>query len=822
MLGGKIMKKLLSLITALLMLVCMVPVSASGANADWTPDSDTMDTYRIVAGKNHGGDTKYTNYRIPGIVVTQKDTVIVYFEARMTSSDWADMDILAMRSEDGGKTFGDPIIVAEGAISGRTMNNPVMIVGGDGTLHILYCVEYGVCTKCGQGATLACTHGPGVYHSMSHDDGKTWSEPTNISNDTYSADVNHNVIATGPGHGIALSDGTLIATVWLVEPQNCKGSITSHHVGSVSTLYSKDNGKSWHIGEIVPNDDLDGSAVLDPNETMPVETSDGGVMLNIRSGGGGYRALAWSPNGYSDWTTMEYDRTLIDPTCMGSVAKYDIEGDPYTVLLVNCESASGRRNLVLKGSLDDGKTWKYRTVIEPGAAGYSDIAVDSKGTIYVLYEVDAGVTCNLARLNYKYFVSNSETLTPPKEVNENSMILHLDGKSYADASGYQKKSVPTDVTLDSSKSAFGGGSYGFNGNSGDSSVLSIEPTNGLMAGEKAFTYSLWFNLDSTKSHMKDQQILFWYGNVGTGAAQVWCRTNGDDLQCNVASGGVETTLTATDVLKTGVWHHAVIVRDGTDHYLYLDGSLAASAKSAKVHNLVCAEALTVGASRGTTHNRFVDGNIDEFMYFNYALSADEIAKLNQNGTLTDVCERDEECPISGYTDLNADSEYHDALHYILENGIMNGTGAGKFTPGGTLTRAMVVTVLWRMEDEPMVNCIMKFEDVPMDEWYTEAVRFASCVGIVNGYSETVFAPNDSITREQLATILYRYAKADQASQSVLSEYSDGKEVSDWAAPAVAWATENGILTPIDGNISPKSEATRLQTASALYALSQIK
>ena len=218
-----ICKRMIAALIASL-LICTFAVPAISAATEWTPDSESMDVYTLVAGKNNGGSTKYSNYRIPGIVVTKNDTVIVYWEARMTSSDWADMDILAMRSEDGGKTFGEPIIIAEGASVGATVNNPVMIVGNDGTLHILYCVEYGVCTTCGDAATSSCAHGPGVFHSTSKDDGKSWSEPKNISDSTFSDTVDHYVIATGPGHGIALSNGTLLTAVWLFEPENMGGS----------------------------------------------------------------------------------------------------------------------------------------------------------------------------------------------------------------------------------------------------------------------------------------------------------------------------------------------------------------------------------------------------------------------------------------------------------------------------------------------------------------------------------------------------------------------------------------------------------------------
>ena len=359
-----------------------------------------MDVRQVAAGKNHGGRTQYTNYRIPGLVVTKENTLIMYYEARMAADDWADMDILAFRSENGGESFGEPIVLAAGAQIGRTVNNPVMIVGNDGILHFLYCVEYGVCVACGDAATAACPHGVGVFYRRSADDGLTWSEPVNITDST--APDQRYVFAVGPGHGVCLPDGTLVATVWMVKKENAvDGDILAHHLASVSTLYSKDHGATWCLGEILPNVvNADGS-LGDHNETMCAVTSDGGVMLTIRTHDVGVRALAWSKTGYSGWSPIVYDETLVDAVCMGSAVAYEDGAQPYSILHVNCADAiRSRKNLTLRVSTDNGKTWPKSKVIEPEYAGYSDIAVDSKGTIYVLYEVKAGQTCNLARLTY--------------------------------------------------------------------------------------------------------------------------------------------------------------------------------------------------------------------------------------------------------------------------------------------------------------------------------------------------------------------------------------------------------------------------------------
>ena len=358
-----------------------------------------MDVRQVAAGKNHGGNTPYSNYRIPGLVVTKKDTLIMYYEARMEADDWADMDILAFRSEDGGESFGEPILLAAGAEIGRTVNNPVMIVGNDGALHFLYCVEYGVCPDCGDAATSKCPHGVGVFCRKSTDDGITWSEPMNITDSTV-PDQRY-VFAVGPGHGVCLPNGTLVATVWMVQKENAEdGDMQAHHCASISTLYSVDNGTTWQMGEILPNLQNEDGTLDDHNETMCAVTSDGGVMLTIRTHDVGMRALSWSKTGYSDWTPIVYDENLPDAVCMGSAIAYT-NGVRHAILHINCADAiRSRKNLTLRASTDDGKTWSKAKLIEPDHAGYSDIAVDSKGTIYVLYEIKAGQTCNLARLTY--------------------------------------------------------------------------------------------------------------------------------------------------------------------------------------------------------------------------------------------------------------------------------------------------------------------------------------------------------------------------------------------------------------------------------------
>ena len=128
---------------------------------------------------------------------------------------------------------------------------------------------------------------------------------------------------------------------------------------------------------------------------------------------------------------------------------------------------------------------------------------------------------------------------------------------------------------------------------------------------------------------------------------------------------------------------------------------------------------------------------------------------------------------------------------------MNGVGNGRFDPAGTTTRAMVVTMLWRLEGEPNATRSAGFLDIPADTWYTDSVAWAAENGIVTGYNASAFGPNDPVTREQLAVILYRYAqyKGQNTGKGVaaLNGFDDASQVSAWAVDAMGWAVSGGLI-----------------------------
>ena len=180
----------------------------------------------------------------------------------------------------------------------------------------------------------------------------------------------------------------------------------------------------------------------------------------------------------------------------------------------------------------------------------------------------------------------------------------------------------------------------------------------------------------------------------------------------------------------------------------------------------------------------------------------------------------ENCPMRAYTDLEAGQWYHDALHYCLENGLMQGMGDGLFNPSGAASRAMIVTILWRIEGCPVVNYAMDFEDVAAEQWYTDAIRWAASENIVEGYGDGRFGTDDAITREQLATILYRYEQYKGGGFKGLwmyrMDYVDLADVSDWAYEAMCWMNMNGIVEGRPGKIlDPKGTASRVEAAAMI-------
>lgn len=177
-----------------------------------------------------------------------------------------------------------------------------------------------------------------------------------------------------------------------------------------------------------------------------------------------------------------------------------------------------------------------------------------------------------------------------------------------------------------------------------------------------------------------------------------------------------------------------------------------------------------------------------------------------------------------FTDVASDAWYGQAAAYVYRQGLMSGTAQDRFSPDLTTNRAMLVTILYRLAGSPAVDGGSAFTDVSGGDWFASGVAWASANGIVTGYGDGRFGPNDPITREQMAAILYRYAGfagQSTAGQADLSGYTDAGQVSPYAAEAMGWAVDRGLITGVSaGTLAPGGSATRAQVATILMRFCQ--
>jgi sialidase-1 len=378
-------------------------------------------TERLFQGATGG----YNIYRIPGIIVTKKGTILAYTEARRTNGgDWDTIDIVMRRSTDGGATFSPPNIVArapgkierspvaierkQGQPGDVTYNNPLAIADSNGTVHFLFCLEY-----------------MRAFYMRSDDDGQTFSNPVEITSafEAFRPDYAWRVIATGPGHGIQLANGRLVVPVWLALGTGGNG----HHPSVNATIYSDDHGATWHRGEIaVPNT----SDFPDPNETTITQLTDGSVMLNVRTEAKeNRRTVVTSRDGATHWSAPHLQPDLVDPICFAALMRLSTKttGGKDRLLFVNPDNlqradgketrSKDRINLTVRLSYDEGGHWAVSRTVEPGATGYADLSVLPDGTILCLYEVVPkvdGVARHdemLARFNLEWLTEGRDSWT---------------------------------------------------------------------------------------------------------------------------------------------------------------------------------------------------------------------------------------------------------------------------------------------------------------------------------------------------------------------------------------------------------------------------
>jgi sialidase-1 len=358
----------------------------------------------------------FTLYRIPGIVVTAKGTVLAYCEARKFSdADRGEIEIHLRRSTDGGRTFSPATQVAHlgprlprnphmpdskrakdmGGPDEQTVNNPVAIAARDGTVHLVYCVEY-----------------VRAFHIRSEDDGQRWSAPVEITAafDGLRRDLDWQVIATGPGHAVEMTGGRLCVASWMATYES-----NAPLRKAAATVVSDDGGRTWQPG---------GIAIPDAGEPNLAPLPDGGVILTARNTHRQRRRLvAFSPDGATNWSKPAYAEELLEPGCMaGIVAHPGTAAVPGPLLLFSNPHTTdrehaARRDVTIHLSRDGGRTWPVSRILQSGPGAYSDLAVLPDDTVLCLYESGAETpvikrkrdwayaTLTLARFNLEWLLT---------------------------------------------------------------------------------------------------------------------------------------------------------------------------------------------------------------------------------------------------------------------------------------------------------------------------------------------------------------------------------------------------------------------------------
>lgn len=181
-------------------------------------------------------------------------------------------------------------------------------------------------------------------------------------------------------------------------------------------------------------------------------------------------------------------------------------------------------------------------------------------------------------------------------------------------------------------------------------------------------------------------------------------------------------------------------------------------------------------------------------------------------------------PDSPFVDVVQGTWYYDAVQYTYQHGLMSGTGEGQFSPNLTTSRGMIVTILYRLAGSPAVSGSSAFPDVSKGDWYANGVAWASANGIVSGYTDGSFRPNDTITREQMAAILYQYARFQgklDSGRADLSVFADFGAISSWAQEPMSWAVAKGLISGLSADtLGPGGSTTRAQAAVILTAFSK--
>ncbi|NEE06871.1 laminin G [Streptomyces sp. SID7499] len=577
----------------------LAPITpAHGQPAGGAPEFDQQVLFKASQ------DPGYACFRIPAIVRTTSGTLLAFAEGRVLNcGDAADIDIVVKRSTDGGRTWGPLQVVTEGA--GDTHGNPAPVVDR-GTGRILLAETYNTGRTDAGNCAVPCDRTPHLQYS--DDDGRTWSEPRDLSDEILPEHWN-SWYATGPVHGIQLTRGKHAGRlVFGVNTETWNGSrVSANHAALV---VSDDGGDSWRVGatDTWPIGQ-DGVFRQKPSEVTLTERADGALLVSGREQDGtdlGHRSQTVSTDGGDSFATPFRDLPdLYTPQVQGATLRL---GD--RMLLSAPADPDRRRTMMVRSSYDGGRTWESvdrGTVVTTDWSGYSDMAAVGGGAVGLLYEggaVDARDEIRFARFT-------EDWLKPRRGADPTTR----------DAAAGAKPAV---VLGGAGRTAgVRGGALSFDGTD---DAVRLPYRSRLPLGEGDFTASLHFRYTATTG----EQPFLWMGGIGTTQPQIWLRGEpaGNRVRGLITTRSGATTVRSASVSADGAhndgrWHHLALRRGGGRLTLFLDGEAigAADVPGSVSRN----SPFGVHIGQRMDSRAFLTGAIDDVRVWNRALSDQELA-----------------------------------------------------------------------------------------------------------------------------------------------------------------------------------------------------
>ena len=379
--------------------------SVAGVTVSKTKNPAAPDPVETIVFQN--GEGGYRCYRIPAIVKAPNGELLAFAEGRVTDcGDFGDVEIVMRSSQDNGKTWGTTRRAAD--YGTFQVGNPAPVFDltdpqyPNGRLFLIY--NTGTVSEADVRAGKAMRE---VWYVTSSDNGKSWSEPVNITtqvsrpnkpemNPQYAFAEDWRSYANTPGHALQLGQGSHKGRIFVAANHSAGPPQPQFRDYQAHGFYSDDHGKTWQLSNTI--------TYPGGNESTAAETDDGGVLMNIRNQSGDVksRLLAYSPNAGETWEPVRVAQELPDPICQGSMVNYKTPEGQNVLLFSNANSQAKREKMTVRVSPDDGESWSAGKEIYAGSSAYSDLVVQSDGRIGVLYEKDDYTKIVYATFSYDW------------------------------------------------------------------------------------------------------------------------------------------------------------------------------------------------------------------------------------------------------------------------------------------------------------------------------------------------------------------------------------------------------------------------------------